>query len=94
MANKTFKATQLYAHPFAKDGKTHVVFTARPKVSRRGDHRVLCGLKLDTTFQRRGPSLHRAGLTGATCDGCVASLTGAFEALQKPAHTKGANQFG
>lgn len=88
------KFDTLYAHPFSKDGVTHVVLNGKPKVSRRDKFvRLLCGPRLDTTYKRRAPSLHRMGLTPATCDSCVASMTGLFEALQKPPYQEGANRY-
>lgn len=85
------KFDTLYAHPFSKDGVTHVVVNAVSKVSRRGTHHTLCALKLDTTFKRRAPSMHRIGMTPITCDSCLSSMTGLHEALQKPPYKEGAN---
>lgn len=75
-----------YAHPFTKDGVTHVVLSSKAKVSRSKQpysERLLCGPRLTPDFQRRGPSIHRLGLTPATCDACVRSMTGLMDIMEQ-----------
>lgn len=77
------KSNTFFAHPFRKDGITHVVVTTKRNVRRGRNHRTVCGQLLDKDFQRLAPAIGREGLTPATCDGCVSSMTGLMEILER-----------
>jgi hypothetical protein len=70
-----------YAHVFRHDRVNHVVVTAKVKVRRNGRHRVLCGPRVDETFQRRVSTGTVA--SPVTCDKCLKSMTGIVDLMER-----------
>ncbi len=69
-----------FAHVFRRDQLNHVAVTVKSRVRRNGRHRVLCGPRVDKTFQRRVS----AGTVASpvTCPKCLKSMTGIMDLME------------
>ncbi len=70
-----------HAHVFRRDTVNHVVVTAKARVRRNGRHRVLCGPRVDDTFQRRVSTGDI--MTPVTCTKCLKSMTGIVDLMER-----------
>jgi hypothetical protein len=70
-----------YGHVFRKDMLNHVVVTGKAKVRRNSAHRLLCGPRLDDTYQRRIPG--GTVTLAVTCPTCLRSMTALMDLLER-----------